>query len=64
MNKTEWILCPICGNKTRTMIREDMFNFKKVDDNRFKINHLHPRHGSVLHITEEEYCKLKKHFNN
>lgn len=23
MNKTEWILCPICGNKTRTMIRED-----------------------------------------
>lgn len=43
---------------------EDMFNFKKVDDNRFKINHLHPRHGSVLHITEEEYCKLKKHFNN
>lgn len=23
MNKTEWIYCPICGNKTRTMIRED-----------------------------------------
>ncbi|MBS6645258.1 MAG: cysteine-rich KTR domain-containing protein [Clostridiaceae bacterium] len=23
MNKTEWILCPICGNKTRTMIRKD-----------------------------------------
>lgn len=23
LNKTEWILCPICGNKTRTMIRED-----------------------------------------
>ena len=22
LNKTEWILCPICGNKTRTMIRE------------------------------------------
>lgn len=21
--KAEWILCPICGNKTRTMIRED-----------------------------------------
>ncbi len=20
---TEWILCPVCGNKTRTMIRED-----------------------------------------
>ena len=23
MEKTEFIRCPICGNKTRTMIRED-----------------------------------------
>jgi len=23
MDKTKWILCPVCGNKTRTMIRED-----------------------------------------
>ena len=23
MNGTEWIYSPICGNKTRTMIRED-----------------------------------------
>lgn len=23
MGKTEWIYCPVCGNKTRTMIRED-----------------------------------------
>lgn len=23
MNKTEWIICPICGNKTHTMMRED-----------------------------------------
>ena len=22
-NKTEWIICPICGNKTHTMMRED-----------------------------------------
>ena len=21
--KTEWILCPVCGNKTRTMIQEN-----------------------------------------
>ncbi len=21
--KTEWILCPVCGNKTRDRIRED-----------------------------------------
>ncbi len=23
MSRQQWILCPICGNKTRTMIRED-----------------------------------------
>ncbi len=23
MEKTEWIRCPVCGNKTRTMIREN-----------------------------------------
>ena len=23
MNNTEWILCPICGNKTRIKIRTD-----------------------------------------
>jgi len=23
MNKSEWILCPICGNKTRLKIRKD-----------------------------------------
>lgn len=29
MNKTAWVYCPVCGNKTRTMIREDteMKNF-------------------------------------
>lgn len=23
MEKTEWIRCPVCGNKTRVQIRED-----------------------------------------
>ena len=23
MEKTEWILCPVCGSKTRDKIRED-----------------------------------------
>ena len=23
MDKTEWILCPLCGNKTRNKVRED-----------------------------------------
>ena len=29
MNTTAWVHCPVCGNKTRTMIREDteMKNF-------------------------------------
>ena len=29
MSKQQWILCPVCGNKTRTMIQEDteMRNF-------------------------------------
>ena len=29
MDKTEWVLCPICKNKTRTKIREDtiLINF-------------------------------------
>lgn len=29
MTKKEWILCPVCGNKTRNQIREDtvLLNF-------------------------------------
>ncbi|MFG6339317.1 MAG: cysteine-rich KTR domain-containing protein [Lachnospiraceae bacterium] len=23
MKKVKWIFCPVCGGKTRTMIRED-----------------------------------------
>ncbi len=23
MNKTEWLRCPVCGNKTRSKIRKD-----------------------------------------
>lgn len=38
----------------------DMVNFKKVKD--FSLNHLHPRHGSILHITNEEYDILIKNF--
>ena len=40
----------------------DMINFTKVDKNRFSIDHLKARHGSVMHITEEEYNRLSKHF--
>ncbi len=38
----------------------NMIHFKKVND--FSLNHLHPRHGSMLHITDEEYDRLIKKF--
>lgn len=34
----------------------DMINFKRVED--FSLNNLNPRHGSMLHITDEEYNRL------
>ena len=37
----------------------DLINFSKVDENAFSLNHLNPRHGSVLHITEQE-CEILK----
>ncbi len=36
----------------------DLVKFSKVNENKFSLNHLRPRHGSVLHITEQEYTKL------
>ncbi len=39
---------------------EDMIHFKRVDD--FSLNHLCPRHGSMLHITDEEYDRLVTSF--
>ena len=37
----------------------DLINFSKVNENKFSLNHLKPRHGSVIHITEQEYTLLK-----
>ncbi|MGN1123409.1 MAG: glycoside hydrolase family 43 protein [Eubacterium sp.] len=39
---------------------EDLIHFKKCED--FEINHIRPRHGSMLHITDEEYIRLIEHF--
>lgn len=36
----------------------DMVNFTEVAEDRFSLNHLRPRHGSMLHITDEEYESL------
>ena len=38
----------------------DMLHFKRVYD--FSLNHLLPRHGSMLHITDEEYNRLIKSY--
>lgn len=40
----------------------DMINFSKVND--FSLDHLHPRHGSMLHITDEEYERITAHYKN
>ncbi len=39
---------------------EDLIHFKKCEN--FEINHIRPRHGSMLHITNEEYIRLIEHF--
>lgn len=41
----------------------DMIHFTPVDSNKYALNHLRPRHGSVLHITDEEYERLKSFYN-
>lgn len=38
----------------------DMIHFTKVERDKFSIEHLRPRHGSVMHITDEEYNRLTK----
>ena len=40
----------------------DMIHFTQVDRNKYSLDHLKPRHGSMLHITEEEYNCLKEHY--
>lgn len=48
MQNTQWILCPVCGNKTRTMIQEntEMKNFplycpKCKQENLIDVKELH-----------------------
>lgn len=36
----------------------DLVHFTEVPEDRFSLDHLKPRHGSVLHITDEEYERL------
>ncbi|MBS6723206.1 MAG: cysteine-rich KTR domain-containing protein [Clostridiales bacterium] len=50
LNKTEWIYCPICGNKTRTMIREDteLRNFPLYCPKCKKETIINAKNGKVL----------------
>lgn len=38
----------------------DFYHFRKVEN--YTINHLKPRHGSVMHITDEEYNRLIEYY--
>ncbi len=40
----------------------DLIHFKKVEDCKFSINHLTPRHGSIMHITDDEFDRLVSYF--
>lgn len=40
----------------------DLIHFKKVED--FAIDHLHARHGSMLHISDDEYNRLIEYYAN
>jgi len=37
---------------------KDMIHFKAIDDTDFSLNHLKPRHGSIMHISTKEYRSL------
>ena len=39
---------------------DSLLSFKKTEEDNFSLNHLHPRHGSMLLITNEEYNRLQK----
>ncbi len=68
---------PIDGTDTYVMIADqfrtggyfmqetrDMIRFTKVDESRFALNHLNPRHGSVIQITDEEYDRLRIYYKS
>ena len=40
----------------------DFVNFRQFQRSSYAINHLRPRHGSVVSITEEEYAALVEHY--
>ena len=41
---------------------EDLLNWKPVDKSKISLDHLRPRHGSMLHITDEELKRLTEYY--
>lgn len=41
---------------------EDLLNWKPVEKSKISLDHLRPRHGSMLHITDEEYDRITKYY--
>ncbi len=51
------------GNGTFfTQMTRDFESFRQVQRSTMGIDHLKPRHGSVVHITEDEYKTLVEHY--
>lgn len=52
-----------CYSKHKFVIQQtdDMVNFKRVNPAQYTLD-FSPRHGSVLHITNEEYDRIKEYF--
>ena len=54
-NRTE--SCFVSCYRTR-----DFKSFKRVQRSRYGLNHLRPRHGSVVAISEDEYFRMVDHY--
>ena len=56
MRKTEWIHCPICGNKTRIQVREDtvLIHFPLFCPKCKQTNLIDVKNQKVVIITEPD----------
>lgn len=56
MDNNEWLLCPICGNKTRIKIRQDtvLINFPLYCPKCKKENLINVKYLNTLVITEPD----------
>ncbi len=64
--KNKWILCPICGNKTRLQIREDteLKNFPLYCPKCKQESLIEAKDLQVTVITESDTVKMNFHNNS